>query len=106
MTAAALKARPLPNYTKTEEMMNSVSHGIGALIGVYVLITCFSASVGTVSKIGSLVYGISMILLYTMSCVYHGIRQDNVLTKQIFRIVDHCTIYVLIAHIWCSGQLF
>ena len=38
MTAAALKARPLPNYTKTEEMMNSVSHGIGALIGVYVLI--------------------------------------------------------------------
>ena len=97
MTAAALKARPLPNYTKKEEIMNSVSHGIGALIGVYVLITCFSASVGTVSKIGSLVYGISMILLYTMSCVYHGIRQDNVLTKQIFRIVDHCTIYVLIA---------
>ena len=97
MSAAALKARPLPDYTKTEEKMNSISHGVGALFGIYVLITCVSASVGTLNIFGSIVYGISMILLYTTSCVYHGISQKNLLTKQIFRVLDHCTIFILIA---------
>ena len=46
---------------------------------------------------GSIVYGISIILLYAMSSVYHGLNPSNLLAKQILRIADHCTIFVLIA---------
>lgn len=97
MTSAALMARPLPSYTKTEEFLNSFSHALGAAFGVFVLASCVGASVNACSMAGSIVYGISIILLYAMSSVYHGLNPSNLLAKQILRIADHCTIFVLIA---------
>ena len=97
MTSAALIARPLPNYTKFEELLNSLSHALGAVFGIFVLVSCVVASSSAIAVWGSVVYGASMILLYAASSVYHGVNPANRLTKQILRIVDHCTIYILIA---------
>lgn len=88
----------LPLYTKGEEIMNFVTHIVGAAIGIIVLISCVavSSSHGNMfGVIGSVIYGISMISLYTVSSIYHGLRSER--PKKVFRVIDHCTIYFLIA---------
>lgn len=97
MTVAALRTKPLPNYTKTEELMNTISHAIGIAIGLLALISCVVASKDAIDIIGSIVYGLSMIFLYLISSIYHGTTPINILKKQILRIIDHCTIFVFIA---------
>ena len=97
MTVSALRVKPLPNYTKTEELMNTISHAIGIAIGLLALITCIIQSKDAIDIIGSTVYGLSMIFLYSVSSIYHGTNPVNVLKKQILRIIDHCTIFVFIA---------
>ncbi len=97
MTVAALRTKPLPNYTKTEELMNTISHAIGVAIGLIALITCVLAAKDSIDLIGSIVYGLSMIFLYSISSIYHGTTPINILKKQILRIIDHCTIFVFIA---------
>lgn len=84
--------------TKTEEIANSVTHGLGALLGIAALVlTVVSAALhGTATQVvASSVYGSSLVVLYAASCVYHGLAQGR--AKRVFRIVDHCSIYVLIA---------
>ena len=97
MTAAALKAKPLPNYTKTEELMNTISHAIGIALGFVALTTCLIASKDSVNITGSIIYGISMILMYSVSSLYHGMSAESMLQKQVMRIVDHCMIFIFIA---------
>ncbi len=97
MTATALKTRPLPEYTRIEEALNCISHALGVIMGTLVLIRCIGASTNAVSLAGSIVYGASIILLYLVSSTYHGINKQYLLAKQIMRVVDHCTINVLIA---------
>lgn len=93
-----LRQRILPTYTKGEEIFNMVTHIVGGAIGIATLVFCVLVAVdrGSLSGIlcGSL-FGVSMILLYTMSSVYHGLRPN--LAKKVFQIMDHCTIYFLIA---------
>ena len=75
-----------------------VSHIVGAAFGFFALILCLikSSLKGDVyGVVSSIVYGVSMILLYTMSSVYHGLKHE--LGKKVMRILDHCAIYLLIA---------
>ncbi len=98
MTRIKLRERELPDYTKGEEIMNMVTHIVGGAVGVAALVLCivFSAMHGNGYGIaGSIVYGISMIVLYTMSSVYHGLRPGT--AKRVMQVLDHCTIYLLIA---------
>lgn len=97
MTVAALRTKPLPNYTKTEELMNTISHAIGIAIGLLATITCIISAKDAIDIAGSIVYGLSMVFLYSVSSVYHGTTPINILKKQILRIVDHCTIFIFIA---------
>ena len=93
-----LKDRPLPAYTKGEEIFNMVSHIVGGAIGVAALVLCIIVSAvhkNGYGLAGSIVYGISMITLYTMSSVYHGLREGT--AKRVMQVLDHCTIYLLIA---------
>ncbi|MBQ7086806.1 MAG: hemolysin III family protein [Clostridia bacterium] len=87
-----------PVYTLAEELINSISHGTGALAaagGMAVLIV-FSALQGDVWKVvSSSIYGATMILLYTFSALYHSFRDGKV--KSVFRVFDHCSIFLLIA---------
>lgn len=93
-----LRDRVLPSYTKGEEIFNMVTHIVGGAIGIATLTFCvlIAAWRGSVRGVvcGS-VFGFSMIALYTMSSVYHGLRPN--LAKRVFQVMDHCTIYFLIA---------
>ena len=98
MKRTKIRDRLLPHYTLAEELVNAISHGIGALFGIAVLILCVikaCAAQNLFSIVGSAVYGICMITLYTISCVYHALRPGT--AKKVLQILDHCTIYILIA---------
>ena len=100
MERTPLCARVLPNYTRGEEIFNMVTHIVGGALGVAVLVLCVvkSAICGDAwSVIGSAIYGASMILLYSVSSVYHGLGFGVPMAKKVMQVVDHCTIYLLIA---------
>ena len=93
-----LRDRLLPDYTKGEELFNMISHIVGGAIGIAALVLCIVRSAlhhNGYGLAGSIVFGVSMILLYTMSSVYHGLREG--MAKKVLQVLDHCTIYVLIA---------
>ena len=80
-----------------EEISNSVSHGVGALLaiaGTVILIVKAVFSGVVINVVASALYGASLILLYMFSTLYHSITNKK--AKHIFRIFDHCSIYLLI----------
>ena len=98
MTRTCLKDRLLPNYTRGEEIFNMVTHIVGGGVGVITLAFCIMASLfknSITALICGIIFGISMIALYSVSSVYHGLKEG--MAKKIFQIIDHCTIYFLIA---------
>ncbi|NLB90438.1 MAG: hemolysin III family protein, partial [Clostridiales bacterium] len=93
-----LADRAMPKYTAKEEMLNMITHIVGGAFAVGVLIICLVTvfTRGNVwSKIGGSIYGVSLVALYTVSSVYHGLNAGK--GKKVMRIIDHCTIYFLIA---------
>ena len=99
MHRVKLADRVLPTYTKGEEIFNMVSHIVGGALGIAALALCviFSALHHNVYGIVSTsIYGISLILLYTMSSIYHGLNPNRT-AKKVFQIIDHCSIFILIA---------
>ena len=99
MQRTKLADRTLPDYTKGEEIFNMVSHIVGGAVGVTALVLCviFAALHGNVyGVVGSAIYGATMITLYTMSSVYHGLS-PRLMAKKVMQVLDHCTIYFLIA---------
>lgn len=98
MTRTKLYDRVLPNYTKGEEILNTLSHSVGAVFGIVALLTCIMASITKQNiwgLVSSIIYGTSLILLYTMSSIYHGLPKG--MAKKVLQVIDHCTIYLLIA---------
>ena len=90
--------RVLSSYTRGEEIFNMVTHIVGGGIGVIALALCVLKAIFIGSTLGiicSAVFGVSMITLYTMSSIYHGLKVGT--GKKVFQIMDHCTIYFLIA---------
>ncbi len=83
--------------TEFEEQLNTWSHGIGALLGIAALVLLIVFSVKTVpwSLFSVIVYGTSIIILFTASTLYHS--SENKKWKHYFRIIDHVSIYLLIA---------
>jgi hemolysin III len=81
-----------------EELANSVTHGIGLLLSVagLALLVTIAMLRGTVWHIVSCaIYGATLVMLYAASTLYHSFQQEKI--KKIFRIFDHCAIYLLIA---------
>lgn len=85
----------LPKYKLGEELINSISHGIGALLSIALLVLGIIKSDTPLELFSMLFYGISSTILYLMSCLYHAFKPNN--AKRIFRIFDHCSIFLLIA---------
>lgn len=88
----------IPKYTLGEEITNAILHGIGALLSIAALVLCvvFSALHNDAyAVVSSCIYGSTLIILYTMSCLYHSLKVNN--AKRVFRIIDHCSIFLLIA---------
>ena len=84
--------------TNTEEWFNTISHGIAALastVGFVLLVMLGNSSEQSFTLFSAIVFGVSLVLLYTFSTIYHGARNEK--TKKVFQILDHCGIYLLIA---------
>jgi len=99
MKRTKLCDRILPTYSKGEEIFNMVSHIVGGVIGIAVLVLCvvFAAIHGNgYGVVSSSIYGATIIILYTMSSIYHGLNPE-LKAKKVFQIIDHCSIFLLIA---------
>jgi hemolysin III len=91
-------ARTLPAYTRGEELFNMITHIVGAGLGLVALIACVIVAAFTQNVWGIVsgcVYGASVVFLFTVSSIYHGLRIEK--PKRVFRVIDHCTIFILIA---------
>lgn len=93
-----LSQRQLPHYSRGEEIMNMVTHIAGGALGILALALCVAKAVinqNAAGTVGSAIYGFAMIALYAVSSIYHGIKPCT--GKIVMQIIDHCTIYFLIA---------
>jgi len=83
--------------SRGEEIANSVSHGVGFVAAVAVLpvLAVNALQHGSAALVGALVFGVSAVLLYLTSTLYHALTPAR--AKQVFRVLDHGAIYVLIA---------
>jgi hemolysin III len=78
--------------------MNMVTHIVGGALGITALVLCVIRSALNHNLTGlltSIFYGVTMIATYTMSSIYHGLRPC--IGKKVLQVIDHCTIYSLIA---------
>ena len=99
MKRTKLIDRVLPAYTKGEEIFNMTSHIVGGVFGIVATVLCIVVAAihhNTYGIVSSSIYGTTMIILYTMSSIYHGLN-PNKKGKKVFQILDHCTIFLLIA---------
>ena len=97
MKRTKLRDRVLPRYSIGEEVMNMVTHIVGGAFGIIGAALCMYKTIphGGIPLFCALLYGSSMILLYTMSSVYHALRPGT--AKKVLQVLDHCSIYGLIA---------
>lgn len=88
--------RPGSFYGLGEEIANAVTHGVGGLLAIAGTVILIINSVGDPWKVvSSSIYGFSMILLFTMSCLYHALTNPK--AKKVIRVFDHTSIFLLIA---------
>ena len=98
MKRTKLCDRQLPNYCRAEEQMNMITHIVGGGLGIFVLVTCILRAAlnrNTYGIVSSAIYGTSFLAMFTISSVYHGLPAG--MAKKVMQVVDHCTIYFLIA---------
>ena len=101
--------RELPVYSVGEEITNTATHLLGGVLGVVALILCVrrAASLyGAVETVGAAIYGSCLVILYSISSIYHGLRPG--MGKKVMQVLDHCAIYFLIAgsySIVCLGAI-
>lgn len=93
-----LKDRVLPTYCVGEEITNTATHILGGLGGIVALVLCLRKAMafhGPVEITGAAIYGCCLIILYSISSVYHGLKPS--MAKKVMQVLDHCAIYFLIA---------
>ena len=99
MKRIKLADRVLPTYTKGEEIFNMTSHILGVVLGIIATVLCIITAAinhNAYGVVSSSIYGTTMIILYTMSSIYHGLS-PKCKGKKVMQILDHCTIFLLIA---------
>lgn len=99
MKRTKLIDRSIPDYTRSEEFFNMVSHIAGGVFAAVALVMCVYVSVMHGNRWGIVsgaIYGSTMVLLYTISSIYHGLKNKGT-SKKVFQVIDHCAIFFLIA---------
>ena len=92
------KQKQIPLQTLGEEISNAISHGIGSLFSIFGTVILIILGVWAKDLAGIIwgsFYGASLIILYTASCLYHSLKNNR--AKVVFRILDHCSIFLLIS---------
>lgn len=98
MKRTKLIDRRLPDYTRGEEIFNMVSHIVGGGLGVIICALCIIKAFingDPYQIVGAFIYGFSMIILYTMSSIYHGLKSE--MAKKVMQVIDHCAVFLLIS---------
>lgn len=88
----------IPVYSLCEELINAISHGAGALLGVAALVLCVIRSAlhaDPWAVVASAVYGGTLVIMYTMSTIYHALKINR--AKRVFRVLDHCGVFLVLA---------
>lgn len=97
--AEYLQSIKIPGYTREEERFNAVSHFIGVVLSVagfsFLMLKTLMHSFSVRNLLSSLIYGLSLILLFSGSSLYHYLEVNN--KKRIMRVLDHCNVYVTIS---------
>jgi len=86
------------SYSTNEEIANTLTHALGAILSVvacYLLLNNAISDSSTIKTISYAIYGTSLLLLFTASTVYHAVQDSE--RKKLFKLLDHCAIYLLIA---------
>jgi hemolysin III len=98
VSANDIELKSMSRYSVAEEIANSVTHGIGLLLAIagLVVLTRIASMHGNIWHVVSCsIYGSTLVLMYMSSTLYHSIPNPS--AKKVFRIIDHSTIYLLIA---------
>ncbi|MDG2046256.1 MAG: hemolysin III family protein [Halioglobus sp.] len=85
-------------YSSQEEFLNALTHGVGVCVAVAALVYMINVTPADLSgwqKAGVVVYGISLVLMFLTSTLYHAVAHPR--AKQVLKRFDHCAIYLLIA---------
>lgn len=88
----------VPKYSLSEELISAISHGVGAALSVVALVLTIVLSAihhNPLAVVSSVIYGTMLIILYTMSTLYHSFK-PTCKAKKVFRVFDHCSIFLLI----------
>lgn len=92
--AKKTKKIEIPEYTLAEELINAISHGVGATLSIAALVICIVCSHSALGVISSALYGSMMIILYTFSCLYHALS-PKVRGKKVLRVLDHDNVFLM-----------
>lgn len=98
-----LKIR-IPDYTLGEEIVNSISHGAGAVFGIVALVLMIIKAHGAMTITCVSIFGASIIILYTISCIYHSLS-PRLTGKQVLRVIDHCNVFLLVFGTYIPASL-
>lgn len=85
----------IPKYSLSEELINSISHGIGALLAIAGLVLMLIKGNSPMEYVTCSIFGTTMILLYIISCIYHALSPKTA-GKKVLRVLDHCNVYLLV----------
>ena len=86
----------IPKYSLSEELINSISHGISALLSIAGLVFCILKAENVFSLVSVILYCSFMIILYTLSCIYHALSPKTK-GKKVLRVLDHCGVLLMVA---------
>lgn len=93
-----MHGKPGSEYSVTEEIVHALTHGVGVVLSIIGLSWMLYVSISAADPwriVASAVYGATLILLFLASTVYHSMYASR--HREIFKLIDHCAIYLLIA---------
>mgnify|MGYP003310060535 FL=1 len=86
----------IPKYTLGEELVNSISHGVGAGLAIAALVLLIIRANSAIGVVTGVIYASIMIILYIISCIYHALS-PRLTGKKVFRVLDHCNVLLMVA---------
>ena len=87
----------LPRYTRREERFNTASHILGIFIGFFMIAASVLYGRSDWGRTGGGIFGVTLVILYVASSVYHGTPPEHTAEKKLLRLLDHCSIFILVA---------
>lgn len=85
----------IPEYSLAEELINSISHGLGAIFSIVALVLMLVKAHTPLQYVTVSIFGTTMILLYVISCIYHALS-PRLTGKKVLRVLDHCNVFLLV----------